>query len=84
MRRILTTIGDVRIKEKFLIFPKTIDNELRWFERARWEERYLTIVLSIDLQHGIGTEILFDGWKPVAWLEPLDHCDKHRKIYMEL
>ena len=30
--------GDTRIKSKFLLFPKTINNGTRWLERAKWTE----------------------------------------------
>ena len=32
--------GDTRIKTGFLLFPKTINNDLRVFERATWLETY--------------------------------------------
>ena len=32
--------GDVRIKTKFLIFPKKCGNEVRWLESATWKETY--------------------------------------------
>ena len=31
--------GDTRIKSKFLLFPKTINNGTRWLERASWKEQ---------------------------------------------
>ena len=34
------TDGTTRVKSGFLIFPKTIENETRWLEYARWEQRY--------------------------------------------
>lgn len=41
MRQKLPSDGDRRTVERFLWFPKTLENERRWLERARWEERYL-------------------------------------------
>ncbi len=32
--------GNLRIKKKFLWFPKTIKQETRWFEVATWEQLY--------------------------------------------
>lgn len=32
--------GDIRIIEKFLIFPKCIDEEWRWWERVIYEQKY--------------------------------------------
>ena len=36
-------IGDERIIKKFLLVPKTINNELRWLEKAEYKEIFLTI-----------------------------------------
>ena len=33
-------IGDQRIKNRFLLFPKTIGKETRWLEYTRWIEIY--------------------------------------------
>lgn len=41
--KILPILGQTRIKEKFLIFPKKIKNEIRWLEKARWEEVFKDI-----------------------------------------
>jgi hypothetical protein len=32
--------GDIRIVEKFLLFPRIINKELRWLERAKIKQRY--------------------------------------------
>jgi hypothetical protein len=32
--------GNRRIRTQFLLFPKTIDYEIRWLEIASWEEEY--------------------------------------------
>ena len=34
-------VGDIKIKSRFLLFPKTINGELRWLEKASWEEEYV-------------------------------------------
>lgn len=31
--------GDIRIKNTFLLFPKYINREWRWLEKAKWRER---------------------------------------------
>lgn len=31
---------DTRIKEHFLFFPKKIDNEWRWLEKAKYKQCY--------------------------------------------
>ena len=33
-------IGDRRTKTKFLFFPKEINKEIRWLERATWVEEW--------------------------------------------
>lgn len=33
-------IGQIRKKSKYLIFPKKIGTQLRWLEKATWEEKY--------------------------------------------
>jgi len=33
--------GDKRIKKRFLIFPKTILGETRWWEFAQWEQELI-------------------------------------------
>jgi hypothetical protein len=42
-----------RIKKRFLLIPKTIDGETRWFQFAKWEENYS--------KH-------WRLWNPVMWL----------------
>ena len=32
--------GAIREVEKFLIFPKIINNEIRWLETVRWKELF--------------------------------------------
>ena len=34
--------GDLRIRTQFLLFPKEINREVRWLERASWQEKYCT------------------------------------------
>ena len=48
-------LGKKREVEKFLWFPKEINKEVRWLEKAKWEESYC---------------FGFDGnaWYPSHWL----------------
>jgi hypothetical protein len=32
--------GDRQCREEFLLFPKSIDGEVRWLTTAKWEEKY--------------------------------------------
>lgn len=36
----LPSIGSTRVKSRFLLFPKQIDGECRWLEKATWSEIY--------------------------------------------
>jgi len=44
MRKKLSIMGEGRTREEFLLFPKEIDNEIRWLENAKWQERYDGVV----------------------------------------
>lgn len=50
-------IGDIRIKTKFLFFPKQIGNIIRWMEKATWQEEF-------D-QWGVSDW----GWKATKWID---------------
>lgn len=45
--------GDRRIKKRFLLFPKTIQNETRWMETASWEQYYKTYKNGYNLNMGV-------------------------------
>lgn len=34
------TEGDIRYKEKFLLFPKIINDEGRWLEKVKYKQEY--------------------------------------------
>ncbi len=54
--------GDIRIRHGFLLFPKVINNELRWLETAWWEEHY---------QSMLGEDSEINGyWHATKWLGP--------------
>jgi len=46
--------GDLRVRAKFLLFPKRIGVETRWLEWASWVEEYY-----------VDWEVAF--WKPRHW-----------------
>ena len=48
-----------RHRKKFLLFPKTIDNEKRWWEVAEWKE----IWNGCPFEGGA-----YAGWSAVKWL----------------
>ena len=51
-------VGDVREKSAFLIFPKRIGEEIRFLERAVWEEVYLAGIPMDNMAR----------WSAVLWL----------------
>ena len=48
--------GAMRVKSGFLWWPKRVDLQYRWLERAKWRERY---------HHGYDEP---DFWTPFEWL----------------
>ena len=60
MRRIFPKENDTRMKRAFLVVPKTIDDEVRWFEIAAWEEVYQRICT--------GEKSYYCVWLPTRWL----------------
>jgi hypothetical protein len=50
--------GDVRVRTRFLIFPKTIYVWTRWWERATWKEQYTTTAMGARRY-----------WKPIEWVD---------------
>ena len=40
MHWIKGNVGDTRIVTRFLVFPKTINNEIRWLEKARIKQEF--------------------------------------------
>lgn len=50
----------VRVRERFLLFPKSIDGRLRWLEKAKWKERYTAY--SSD-------ETMVMSWESIEWLD---------------
>jgi hypothetical protein len=52
--------GDIRIKEKFLILPRTISRETRWLEKVRIKQRfefYLDVILPLS------------EWTDIEWVD---------------
>lgn len=47
--------GDRRTVKKFIWFPKTIDLETRWLEKAQWCEEFRDFRVT-------------SGWRPIHWL----------------
>ena len=51
---------DTRLVTKFLFFPKIIDRQIRWLERATWKEIYW---FRID------TLMIGFGWEALKWVD---------------
>jgi len=57
-------IGDKRLRHKFLLFPKNINNEVRWLEKVNYLQKY---------------EIIYSGgsrwysWVNIKWIEDCKH-----------
>lgn len=54
--------GDTRIRHGFLLFPKVINDVLRWLETAWWEERYQSMLGEDSETNGY--------WYATKWLGP--------------
>lgn len=57
--------GRKRVKRKFLLFPKVINHELRWFEKAMWVQE---VDYSVKIYGYGGIERNY-YWKDVEWLD---------------
>ena len=60
--KILLEIGDTRIKNRFLFFPKTIKLERRWLERATWQQ----VIVRLTSESFPG---FYLGWADEKWIE---------------
>lgn len=61
-------IGDSRVLKKFLLFPRKINNEYRWFETVYIEQIYMVINYTID-----GMSFQRDDWHDTNWLNKWGH-----------
>ena len=59
-----TKYGETRIINRFLIFPKTIQDETRWLEKASWVER-----AEYRREELLFSYRLVLNWDPIDWLE---------------
>lgn len=56
-------LGAKRTRSGFLFFPKTIENETRWLERAVWEQ----LAVHKHVQSN-GSTYHYGRWIDVGWL----------------
>jgi hypothetical protein len=55
-----------RKRKRFLIFPKTIGNEKRWWEIAEWEEVWQDDPFMFPSDCGYKYE--YEKWMPIKWI----------------
>ena len=58
------SVGDTRIKTRFLIFPKSINGEVRWFEKATYKQENITLYNKGDK---------WTDWSNIEWIKPCNH-----------
>lgn len=61
-------MNKIRIKTKFLFFPKTISGKTKWLTKQSWYEE---LVEEIDYEalHSRSFNCLTWVWKPIKWIE---------------
>lgn len=68
--KILPKVGDERVVEKFLLFPKVINEEMRWLETVKILQKYVN-------EHGINQDRIgfyFESksfWKDIRFVDDL-------------
>lgn len=68
MRWTSSKIGAIRNIRKFLIFPREINNEYRWFEWVYIEQIYMVHHYYID-----GIRYHSNIWRDVNWLSKWEY-----------
>lgn len=58
-------LGDTRIRQGFLFVPLTIENETRFWENAKWLERYW----AVGKWKNCGPENLRYFWEYYKWID---------------
>ncbi len=68
-------VGDTRIVKGFLLFPKTLNNQTRWFETVMWEQVYETVKYQTEVfgEETDGKYHLYDmiewWWESKRWVD---------------
>jgi len=52
--------GDVRIVEKFLLLPKTINGETRWLEKTKFRQRFEFYYDAL---------YVWEAWRDMNWAD---------------
>jgi hypothetical protein len=61
MRLIKPRDGEIRVIEKFLFFPKSIDGEVRWFEKVKIKQKCF---IHENLLNDLFSEV---HWVDISW-----------------
>lgn len=57
-----------QIKSKFLVFPKKIDNKIKWLCNSIWIEES-SVIYKFNWLNFIGGPVkCWTDWKPIEWL----------------
>lgn len=56
-------LENIRIVERFLFFPKTINNERKWLVKAKWLEKRELIAIFNKLS---GNFVIY-RWRAIEW-----------------
>ena len=62
--------GDVRIVKKFLVFPKKLDDEWRWWETAYIVEKVCKMNVGGSMEWGKYKHY----WREIHWLDTKEAC----------
>lgn len=58
--------AQIRIRHRFLFFPKTINEHTRWLEWATWSERYHCNTVESFKRLGF---IFIPHWSDIQWVD---------------
>jgi hypothetical protein len=64
--KIIPKEGDVRERNEFLLFPKTINGETRWLEFAMY--RQVLKLQKGDMRDMVDSDLWY--WKNLDWITP--------------
>ncbi len=61
--------NDIRIKTRFLLFPKCINNEGRWLEKTSWTQKLKGFYYDVfDELTGKFNQEYIKRWKDMEWI----------------
>jgi len=69
-KKIDPKVGDERVVEKFLLFPKVINEEMRWLETVKILQKYSRKILEIRGEFCCKNKEIF-VWKDIRFVDDL-------------